>query len=109
MNFPTNLKIFVLAPSIITQDANIDYYYDFSQSILEYTKVFSELQLNWQWTPVTINDFKETILSIKKDCVANNIEPLFFNLCDGDELNEAPGISVIKYLNELQLKYKLSL
>ena len=105
MNFPTNLKIFVLAPSIITQDANIDYYYDFSQSILEYTKVFSELQLNWQWTPVTINDFKETILSIKNDCVANNIEPLFFNLCDGDELNEAPGISVIKYLNELQLKY----
>ena len=105
MNFPTNLKIFVLAPSIITQDANIDYYYDFSQSILEYTKVFSELQLNWQWTPVTINDFKKTILSIKKDCVANNIEPLFFNLCDGDELNEAPGISVIKYLNELQLKY----
>ena len=105
MNFPTNLKIFVLAPSIITQDANIDYYYDFSQSILEYTKVFSELQLNWQWTPVTINNFKEIIILIKNDCVANNIEPLFFNLCDGDELNEAPGISVIKYLNELQLKY----
>ena len=31
------LKIWVLAPHLITDDANIDYYYDFSQSIAEYT------------------------------------------------------------------------
>ena len=105
MNFPANLKIFVLAPSVESGDENIDYYYDFSQSISEYTKVFNELQLNWQWTSVTINNFKDIILSIKKECVLNNIQPLFFNLCDGDELNEAPGISVIKYLDELQLNY----
>jgi D-alanine-D-alanine ligase len=105
MNFPSNLKIFVLAPSIENGDENIDYYYDFTQSIAEYTKVFSELQLNWQWTPITINNFKEVILAIKNECELNHIKPLFFNLCDGDELNEAPGISVIKYLNELELNY----
>lgn len=105
MILPTNLTVFVLAPSVETKDENIDYYYDFSQSIAEYTKVFDELQLKWQWTPVTLNNFKEVILSIKNNCEANNLQPLFFNLCDGDELNEAPGISVIKYLDELQLNY----
>ncbi|MCX6208719.1 MAG: hypothetical protein NTZ59_04270 [Bacteroidetes bacterium] len=105
MNFPNNLTVFVLAPSVETKDENIDYYYDFSQSIGEYKKVFGELQLKWQWTPVTLNNFQEVILTIKNECLFNNIQPLFFNLCDGDELNEAPGISVIKYLNELKLNY----
>jgi D-alanine-D-alanine ligase len=105
MNFPTNLTIFVLAPSVETKDENIGYYYDFTQSIAEYTKVFNELKLNWKWTAVTINNFKDVILAIKNESVLNNIQPLFFNLCDGDELNEAPGISVIKYLNDLELNY----
>lgn len=105
MNFPVNLKIFVLAPSVETKDENIDYYYDFTQSIAEYTKVFNELELNWKWTSLNVNNFKEVILGIKNECDLNNIQPLFFNLCDGDEMNEAPGISVIKYLNELQLNY----
>ncbi len=105
MTFTANLKIFVLAPSVETNDENINYYYDFTQSIAEYTKVFDELQLKWQWTSVNINNFKEIIFSIKKDCEANCLRPLFFNLCDGDELNDTPGISVIKYLNELHLNY----
>jgi D-alanine-D-alanine ligase len=29
----SRLKIWVLAPSLVTNDPNIDYYYDFSQSI----------------------------------------------------------------------------
>jgi hypothetical protein len=38
-------------------DANIDYYYDFSQSIEEYTKTFAELDLPWHWQPVTVDDY----------------------------------------------------
>ena len=67
MNFNSNLKVYVLAPHVETNDENIDYYYDFTQSIAEYTKVFNELQLNWQWTSVTSNNFKEIILSIKNE------------------------------------------
>jgi len=37
--FLEKIKVFVLAPSLITEDANINYYYDFSQSIAEYTKI----------------------------------------------------------------------
>ena len=31
---------------------------------------------------------------------ANGHIPLVFNLCDGDEVNGAPGLSVIQYLEE---------
>jgi D-alanine-D-alanine ligase len=105
MNFPPNLKVFILAPSVESKDENIDYYYDFTQSIAEYTKVFNELQINWSWIYVTIHNFKEVILLEKKESELSNIQPLFLNLCDGDELNKTPGISVIKYLNELELNY----
>ena len=37
-------KVWVLAPHLHTGDANVDYYYDFSQSIQEYTKAFAELE-----------------------------------------------------------------
>jgi hypothetical protein len=35
--------IWVLAPHIETNDPNLSYYYDFSQSIKEYTEVFKQL------------------------------------------------------------------
>ena len=41
----TPLKIWVLAPQLVSQDKNIDYYYDFSQSIAEYEKTFNELNI----------------------------------------------------------------
>ena len=36
---------------------------------------------------------------------ANGHIPLVFNLCDGDEVNGAPGLSVIQYLEEKELIY----
>jgi len=32
--------VWVIAPFIETDDANLKYYYDYTQSIAEYTKVF---------------------------------------------------------------------
>ena len=51
------LKVWVLAPYLVTQDDTIDYYYDFSQSIAEYEKTFQQLGLAWQWQPVTLEDY----------------------------------------------------
>ena len=63
--FPLNqLYIWVLAPHLETNDTNIDYYYDFSQSIAEYTKAFNELDVSWKWQPVTINNYKKIIDSL---------------------------------------------
>lgn len=99
------LKVWVLAPSLQTQDANIDYYYDFSQSIDEYTKVFSELGIDWQWQPVTMNDYTQVINMIAEERASGITEPVVLNLCDGDEVNGTPGISVVRMLQEKGLVY----
>lgn len=99
------LKVWVLAPSIVSEDANIDYYYDFSQSIAEYTRVFAELGVNWVWQEVTMDSYPAVIDAIITEKKAGASVPLVLNLCDGDEVNGAPGISVVKLLEEKGLVY----
>ncbi|MFP5040733.1 hypothetical protein [Parasediminibacterium sp. JCM 36343] len=100
-----NLKAFVLAPYLQTGDAHIDYYYDFTQSIAEYTAVFAELGIDWQWQEVTTENYTSVIDTIVGDQKAGNVFPIVLNLCDGDEVNGTPGISVINYLNKKGLVY----
>lgn len=96
---PVNqLKVWVLAPYLVTDDANIDYYYDFSQSIAEYTKTFEELKLPWQWQPVNMKDFPKIIDTILEEKNSGTHFPVVLNLCDGDEINGTPGVSVVKLL-----------
>ena len=97
------IKVWVLAPHLETADANIDYYYDFTQSIEEYTKAFAELKIEWQWQPLTMNNFREIIDTIIH--TSTLLQPIIFNLCDGDEMNGTPGISVIHYLEEKKFIY----
>ena len=99
------LKVWVLAPHLQSQDDNIDYYYDFTQSIEEYKKVFTELEVEWQWQPVTMHNYQEIILGIAKEKEAGTITPVVFNLCDGDEINGTPGISVVRLLEASGLVY----
>jgi len=96
-------KVWVLAPHLHTGDANVDYYYDFSQSIQEYTKAFAELETEWVWQPVTMQNFRDVIDMIEMD--ATEPAPVILNLCDGDELNGTPGVSVLKYLHQKKMIY----
>jgi len=95
--------IWVLAPHLESDDPNIQHYYDFTQSIKEYTKVFDELKPEWKWQPVTMDNFKTIIKSIADS--ANGKIPLVLNLCDGDEVNGTPGVSVIHELEKYGLIY----
>jgi len=95
--------MWVLVPHLETDDPNLKYYYDFSQSLKEYTQVFTELKAQWQWQPVTMQTIGQTISDIKKQ--SNGRLPLVINLCDGDEINGTPGISVIHELEKQQLAY----
>ncbi len=97
------LKVWVLAPHVVTTDTSIDYYHDYSQSIAEYTKTFEALKIEWIWQPVYMNDFTKIIDAIADDETAK--QKVAFNLCDGDEINGAPGVSVIHYLEKKQIKY----
>lgn len=97
------LKIWVLYPHLETSDPNLQHYYDFKQSLLEYTKVFEELRADWIWQPVTMANFRDVISTIKKR--SGRKIPLILNLCDGDEVNGTPGVSVIDALEEHRLIY----
>ena len=99
------LKVWVLAPLLETNDANIDYYYDFSQSVAEYEKTFNELGIEWKWQPVTIKNYSAIIEKISAEKEFGNKTPVVFNLCDGDEINGTPGISVVRLLEEKGLIY----
>ncbi|MGZ8549309.1 MAG: hypothetical protein ACXWV2_01555 [Chitinophagaceae bacterium] len=95
------LKIWILFPYLETEDPNLQYYYDFSQSLEEYRKIFVEMGADWTWQPVTMKNYKEIIASIKKK--SGRKIPLVLNLCDGDEVNGTPGISVIEELEKARL------
>lgn len=99
------LKVWVLVPSIQNADENIDYFYDFSQSLAEYEQVFKELQIDWTWQPVTMVNYIEVINSIKDEKERGSHFPVVLNLCDGDEINDTPGLSVVKMLAEKELVY----
>jgi D-alanine-D-alanine ligase len=51
---------------------------------------------DWKWQRVTLNDLEDVITRIGRG--DDDRIPLVFNLCDGDEINGAPGISVIHAL-----------
>jgi D-alanine-D-alanine ligase len=95
--------VWVLAPHLESDDPNLQYYYDFSQSIKEYTSVFAELKTEWKWQPVTMDNFKTIIQSIAES--KNGKTPLILNLCDGDEVNGTPGVSVIHEIEKYGLIY----
>lgn len=99
------IKVWVLSPSLQTEDDNIDYYYDFSQSIAEYSRVFTELNVNWLWQPVNMSTFKDVIESIEAEKETAKVIPVVLNLCDGDEINGTPGVSVVKLLEEKDIIY----
>jgi D-alanine-D-alanine ligase len=105
-SIPTDkIFVYVLAPYLETEDNNINYYYDFSQSIAEYTKTFKELNIPWKWQPVTMLNYNEIIDQIAKEKDQSGKLPVVLNLCDGDEINGTPGISVVKKLHDMDLIY----
>jgi D-alanine-D-alanine ligase len=95
-------KIWVFAPFIETDDPNLQYYCDYTQSIAEYTQVFANMGCDWEWVNVTMRSFEQDVLRVK---AANRKKNIVLNLCDGDELNGGPGVSVIHALDAHEVVY----
>lgn len=96
-------KVWILTPEVDNPDPHIQVYYDFSESLEEHTRIFSALGLEWEWLPVRLRNLKRRIARIQPNSAGKT--PLVFNLCDGDEVNGAPGISVIRELDRRRLIY----
>ena len=103
--YANQIEVYVLAPSVESEEEHIEYYYDFTQSIAEYTNVFRDLNLKWHWRPVNINTFALVIEEIYEVHQNQIIFPIVLNLCDGDEINGTPGISVVKMLTDKKLAF----
>lgn len=99
------VKIWVLAPDVAHNDEHLDYYYDFTQSIQEYTRTFESMGVHWVWQPVTLASFSDVLDTIKNEYLDGVSFPMVLNLCDGDEINGAPGISVVRALESHSLVY----
>jgi D-alanine-D-alanine ligase len=94
--------VWVLVPVVETTDEHLACYNDFDQSLAEYTRAFAALGLEWRWQPVTLESFGPVLEAIAAD---RRVSPVVFNLCDGDESNGVPGLSVVRRLEELGLPY----
>jgi D-alanine-D-alanine ligase len=97
------LLVWVLVPHIDTKDANLAWYCDFTQSRAEFRKAFRELGLPWRWQRVTLANHARVISRIARRSEGH--DPVVFNLCDGDEANGVPGLSVIHALEAHGLRY----
>ena len=95
-------RVTVLVPQVETSDPDLAYYSDFSQSHGEYLRVFAELGLAWDWQPVTLADYRQVIGAAASRRGATQV---FFNLCDGDEVNGVPGLSVVRFLDSIGACY----
>jgi D-alanine-D-alanine ligase len=102
LNNTAAYKVWIFAPFLDTDDPTLKFYYDYTQSIAEYTKVFSEIDCEWEWVNITLKNLDESIARVKNDSTKRNI---VLNLCDGDEINEVPGVSVIHALDAHNITY----
>lgn len=95
-------KVWVFVPFLETDDPNLQYYCDYTQSQTEYSKVFADLDCEWEWVNITMENINQEIEVVKSSIGKKNI---ILNLCDGDENNKVPGISVIDALEANNLVY----
>lgn len=93
--------VWVMAPYLETDDPNLKYYYDYTQSIAEYQKVFGEIGCEWRWVNVTLQTIEDVVIGIKNH--QSSKTSVVINLCDGDETNGIPGVSVIHTLEKYDL------
>ena len=97
------LLVWVLVPFVETDDPTLAAYSDYSQSHDEFARAFADLGIEWKWQLVTTQNYQAVIESILLD--SRRHSPVVFNLCDGDETHDVPGISVVRYLDEVGVPY----
>ncbi|HRQ77646.1 MAG TPA: hypothetical protein PLY94_03535 [Gemmatimonadaceae bacterium] len=95
--------VWVLVPHLVTEDENLAWYCDFKQSRAEFRRAFAVLGIPWRWQRITLDDRDAVVARIARSAERRDVT--VFNLCDGDETNGVPGLSVIHALERAGLRY----
>ncbi len=95
--------VVVLVPTTESADPALEYYHDYGQSHAEFARAFDALGLPWRWQPVTTTTCAAVLDALAAEPLP--APPVVFNLCDGDDSNDVPGIEVIHHLDRLGLAY----
>lgn len=95
--------VWVLVPHLDTDDENLAWYCDFKQSRAEFRRAFAVLGIPWRWQRITLADREAVVARIARSAEKRDVT--VFNLCDGDETNGVPGLSVIHALERAGLRY----
>jgi D-alanine-D-alanine ligase len=64
---------------------------------------FEPLGYQWQWVPVTLTSLSAVIEGLEEASRASRCVVL--NLCDGNELDGSPGVSVVKALEDAHIPF----
>lgn len=64
---------------------------------------FAELGYEWRWVPVTLNNLAGVVAGLEGP--RRERRCLVMNLCDGNELDGSPGVSVVKALEQAGLPF----
>ncbi len=77
--------------------------YDVPAFRMEVQGWFETIGLTWQWVPVTLPNAGSTIEAFR---AAHRDSPgVVFNLCDGNELDGSPGVSVVRALEDARVPF----
>lgn len=77
--------------------------YDLPAFRLEVAAWFEALGLTWQWVPVTLANVDAVIREFRD---AERERPgVVFNLCDGNELDGSPGVSIVRALERARVPF----
>lgn len=90
------LAVWAFIPYAQTEDGLVSEQYDTPLTRRELAEVFGALGLDWQWTPVTRENLAELVQTVA--AAGNGRSPVVLNYCDGDDIFDQPGISVVQHL-----------
>ena len=95
--------VWVLVPVVPTDDPNLAWYSDHSMAHAEFARAFEALKAEWRWQPISMKDHKQVIARMAKESAGRDTTVL--NLCDGEEINGSPGLSIIRALRTHGLRF----
>jgi D-alanine-D-alanine ligase len=95
--------VYVFVPYFIRDGSMESVGYDIPGFRAEVKLWFEALRLPWRWIPITLGNLAETIRTLADFRAAGDLT--VFNLCDGDEIDASPGISVVRALEHADIRF----